>query len=94
MFKEGDKYIHFTKYGSVNKGEVKSYNNERVIDTENLVMYSSQYIITTKNIILKLDDSDGKIYKIEEEFTIEGAKQINEMLTKIMDKKTNRNENL
>jgi hypothetical protein len=89
MFKKGDKYIHFAKYGSINKGEVKSCNNERVIDTENLVMYSSQYIITTKNIILKLDGSDGKIYKIDGEFTVEGANQINDMLTEVMEEKIN-----
>jgi hypothetical protein len=89
MFKEGDKYIHFTKYGSVNKGEVQSCGNHKVIDTKNFVTYHSQYIITTKGIILNLDGSDGKIYKIDGEFTVEGAKRINDVLTKAMEEKTN-----
>ncbi len=89
MFKEGDKYIHFTKYGSVNKGEVKSCGGHSIIDTKNLVTYHSQHIITTKGIILNLDGSDGKIYKIDRVFTVEGANRINDMLTKVMEEKTN-----
>jgi hypothetical protein len=34
-----------------------------------------------------LDGSDGKIYKIDGEFTVEGAKRINDMLTKAMEEK-------
>jgi hypothetical protein len=89
MFKKGDKYIHFTKYGSVNKGEVQSCGSTTSIDTQNLCSYKKLHIITTKGIILNLDGSDGKIYKIDGEFTIEGAKRINDMLTKAMEEKIN-----
>ena len=89
MFKEGDKYIHFTKYGSVNKGEVKSCDSTTSIDTQNLCSYEKLQIITTKGIILNLDGSDGKIYKIDGEFTVDGAKRINDMLTKAMEEKIN-----
>ena len=89
MFKPGSKYIHFTKYGSVNKGEVKSYNCHRVIDTKNLVTYNSPYIITTKGIVLNLDGSDGKIYEVDGEITVERAKRINESLTNVIEKKIN-----
>jgi hypothetical protein len=65
MFKSGDKYIHFTKYGGVNKGEVKSYGETRVIDTKNCVEYLKPHIVTTKNIVLELDGSDGTIFKVK-----------------------------
>jgi hypothetical protein len=89
MFKEGDKYIHFTKYGSVNKGEVKSCGGTHTIDTENNVMYWSPNIITTKGIILNLDGSDGKIFRIEEEYTDEQSQNIDNLLTKLREKKAN-----
>jgi len=65
MFKSGDKYIHFAKWDSVNKGEVKSYGETRVIDTKNCVEYLRPHIVTTKNIVLELDGSDGTIFKIK-----------------------------
>ena len=39
MFNQGDKYIHFTKYGGVNKGEVEWYGTQINWDTENMVAY-------------------------------------------------------
>ena len=65
MFKSGDKYIHFAKYGGVNKGEVKSYGETCVIDTKNCVEYLKPHIVTTKNIVLELDGSDGTIFKVK-----------------------------
>jgi hypothetical protein len=85
----GSKYIHFTKYGSVNKGEVKQCGNELIIDTKNHAKYYSPYIVNTKGIILNLDGRDGKIYKIEEEITIEGAKRIEDFLLKMQSQKSN-----
>jgi len=85
----GSKYIHFTKYGSVNKGEVELCCNEIIIDTKNLAKYYSPYIVNTKGILLNLDGRDGKIYKIEEELTIEGAKRIEDLLLKIQLQKSN-----
>lgn len=76
MFKEGDKYIHFTKYGGINKGEVKWAGYTTVIDTTNKVKYRKHYIVTTKNISLDLDGSDGRIYKIESELTDEQCEKI------------------
>lgn len=74
MLKEGDKYIHFTKYGNINKGEVRLCGSIKSIDTHNLCSYEKHYIINTKGIILELDGSDGKIYKIDGEFTVDDAK--------------------
>lgn len=80
VFKEGDKYIHFTKYGSINKGEVKSCGSTTVVDAFRCVTYKQHYIISTKGILLNLDGTDGKVYKIEDEFTEEeGENFINAM---------------
>jgi hypothetical protein len=42
MFEKGDKYIHFTKYGGVNKGEVESFGYINIIG--NGVAYKKPYI--------------------------------------------------
>lgn len=64
MFKPGDRYIHFTKYGSINFGIVKHVHEINVIDDSNGVIYVSVSIITDKNSCLELDGSDGRIYRI------------------------------
>jgi hypothetical protein len=87
MFKPGSKYIHFTKYGGVNKGEVKSYGETHVMDTKNCVRYIKPHIITTKNIVLDLDGSDGKIFKVEKEYTIEEAKKLSMTIEKMVEYK-------
>jgi hypothetical protein len=65
MFKAGDNYIHFTKYGGINRGEVKWYGEVTTIDAANSVVYQKPYLVTTKNIILELDGTDGRIFKIK-----------------------------
>jgi len=87
MFKSGSKYIHFTKYGGINKGEVKSYGETHVMDTKNCVEYLKPHIITTKNILLELDGSDGTIFKVEKEYTIEEAKRLSMTLQKMTEYK-------
>lgn len=87
MFKKGDKYIHFTKYGGVNKGEVLDVVETNVINTVNKCMYKKLSIITTKRISLELDGSDGKVYKISGEMNEEGVKRIENALNKIRTKK-------
>ena len=87
MFKVGDRYIHFTKYGGVNKGEVKSYGETHIIDTKNCVEYLKTHIITTTNILLELDGSDGKIFKVEKEYTIEESKSLSTTLQKMVEYK-------
>ena len=91
MFNPGDTYIQFTKFGGVNKGKVKTYNETFVIDTKNCVRYLKPHIITEKNIVLELDGSDGKIFKVEKEYTIEEAKRLSmtfEKMTEYKHKKT------
>jgi len=88
MFKQGDKYIHFTKYGSINKGEVRSCGSTKSIDTYNLCSYEKHHIINTKGIKLWLDGSDGKIYKIDQEYTPDQAENINNLIKSAIRKKT------
>lgn len=65
--KPGDKYIHFTKYGGVNKGEVELIGGSLVHDPENEVVYDSRYIKSTVGFLLYLDGSDGRVYRITED---------------------------
>ena len=76
MFKEGDKYIHFTKYGGVNKGEVQRYGQTMNHDYENEVVYVSTYIISTMGHVISLDGCDGKVYKINENMDPEMLKKL------------------
>ena len=69
MFKEGDRYIHFTKYGSVNKGIVEWYGTQINWDTDNKVAYHIPYIKSTKGIIIHLNGEDGRVYKIKDDIT-------------------------
>jgi len=70
-FTPGSKYVHFTKYGSVNIGEVKWFGYYEIIDGELGIHYNVPYISTMKNFSLSLDGSDGKICKISHEMTSE-----------------------
>lgn len=69
MFKPKDQYIHFTRFGGVNKGEVEFEGGWLVIDRENKVMYDQRFIKTTKGFILNLDGSDGQVYLIKDHIT-------------------------
>ena len=93
-FKEGDKYIHFSKYGSINKGEVQSCGSTTVIDAFRCVTYKQYHIISTKGILLNLDGSDGRVYKIEDEFTPEEGENFLNFMTKAQEIKSKRIEEL
>ena len=82
MFKPGDLYIHFTNYGGVNRGVVERIDEHFSWDTGNLCIYAKYKILTTKGISLNLDGSDGKIYKVTEEMSVESAKSINRAVSK------------
>jgi hypothetical protein len=85
MFAKGDFFIHFTRYGGVNKGEVESVGHISVIS--NGVMYRRNYINTTNNVRLNLDGTDGKIYKIERELSAEDSKSIANLAAKMGQKR-------
>lgn len=87
MFKKGDKFIHFTKYGGINKGEVEGLHSTTVWDFNNLCRYESLSIFTTEGVRLNLDGTDGRIYKIDSEMVKDHARQFEKMMKKASDKK-------
>ena len=87
LFNTGDKYIHFTKYGGVNKGEVADIHTVIVLDTDNLCTYTKISILTTKGFSLCLDGSDGKIYKIDSEISEQRAEVLAKGLKRITNRK-------
>ncbi len=76
MFKPGDRYIHFTKYGSIDFGIVKHVHETNITDMQNNVIYVSVSIITDKNTYLELDGSDGRIYRIIKELSDDEIKSL------------------
>lgn len=87
--KAGDNYIHFTKYGGVNKGTVKSVSELTCVDTKNKITYIKYSIVTNNGILLELDGSDGRIYKIEKELTDENCTNIAQTITNMGQHKQN-----
>jgi len=87
MFEKGDKFIHFTKYGGVNRGEVEEIRELNVWDINNLCTYIKYSIFTTNGVSLNLDGSDGKIYKVKSEMSPEKANNLNMILKKASNNK-------
>ena len=94
MFEEGDKYIQFTKYGSVNKGTIKHCGVVSCIDTINGVTYQKPYIVNEKNIHYELDGSDGRFYRVTVEHTKEECEEMVLAYNKLMELKNNRREEI
>jgi hypothetical protein len=76
MFKPGDKYIHFTNYGSISFGTVKHVHEVNITDINNSVVYVSVSIINDKNQCLELDGTDGRIYRIIKDLNEEEIKTL------------------
>jgi uncharacterized protein with NAD-binding domain and iron-sulfur cluster len=94
MFEEGDKYIQFTKYGSVNKGVIKHCGVVNCIDTNNGVSYQKPYIVNEKNIHYDLDGADGRFYKVTVEYTKEECEQMVQAYKKLMELKDDRRQKI
>ena len=95
MFKQGDKYIHFTKYGGVNKGEVEWYGSTMNHDYQNEVVYVSHYIRSTIGHIISTDGSDGRVYRINEDMDPEMLRKLKsstEVLIELKNRKKYINE--
>lgn len=92
MFLQGDKYIHFTKYGGVNKGEVESCGTQINWDTDNMVAYYKPYVKTTVGHIIHTDGTDGHIYKIKDDITKEMLEKLKSSAT-VFEELKNRKEN-
>lgn len=92
MFEVGDKYIHYTKYGGVNRGEVVAVNTTYVHDFPNKCAYERVSILTNNGVSLDLDGSDGKIYRVHNEITEEAAKKWTQLFRKAKDIKNRPNK--
>ena len=91
MFKENDGYIHFTKYGGVNKGVVRRVGETIKWDTDNMVAYHIPYIETTVGHIIHLDGTDGRAFKIKGDITEEMLRRLKSSST-ILEELKNRKE--
>ena len=87
MFKSGDKYVHFTKYGGVNKGEVvKTYSTHTVVDLNNKIRYKRHFIENTKGNSICINEEE--VYLIEKEYTDEQGEIIIENMKSLINKIT------
>ena len=91
MFKENDGYIHFTKYGGVNKGVVRRVGETIKWDTDNMVAYHIPYIETNVGHIINLDGEDGRVFKIKKDITEEMLRKLKSSST-VLDELKNRKE--
>ena len=91
MFKENDGYIHFTKYGGVNKGVVRRVGETIKWDTDNMVAYHIPYIETTVGHIINLDGEDGRVFKIKKDITEEMLRKLKSSST-VLEELKNRKE--
>ena len=90
-FTTGSIYIHFTKYGGVNKGEVKRVGETIKWDTDNMVAYHVPYIETTVGHIIHLNGEDGRVFKIKNDITEEMLRRLKSSST-ILEELKNRKE--
>ena len=77
MLQAGDKYIHFTKYGGVNFGVVKSIWYVHLLDVDNGCMYLKPQLRNESGSNYDMTE-DGKFFKIEKEYTPEEVEAIRE----------------
>lgn len=90
MLEEGDKYIHFTKRGGVNKGTVKRIGSVTEIDTGNQCHYERMYMVNEKNIHYDLDGRDGRFYKVSMEYSKEEANELQRAIDELAEMKNER----
>ena len=90
-FTPGSTYIHFTKYGGVNKGIVKRVGETIKWDTDNMVAYHIPYIETTVGHIIHLNGEDGRVFKIKGDITEEMLRRLKSSST-VLEELKNRKE--
>jgi hypothetical protein len=86
MFKDGDMYIQFTKYGGINRGVVSEVFNTICIDSQNGISYEVPHIRNENGIALNLSE-DGLIYKITHEYTKEECENLRKIGKNIQNRK-------
>ncbi len=87
MLKEGDSYVHFTKYGGIQRGIVESIRYTKGISTTTLCVYEKPYMVNDRGIVYDLDGSDGKFYKVTDEIDKAEAERIDIAYAKLKARK-------
>lgn len=86
MLQAGDKYIHFTKYGGVNFGVVKSIWYVHSLDVGNRCMYLKPQFRNERGSNYDMTE-DGKFFKIEKEYTPEEVEAIRKNIKRLIKEK-------
>lgn len=86
MFKEGDKYVQFTKYGGINRGVVSEVFNTICVDTKNCISYEVPHIRNEKGIVLNISE-DGLIYNITHEYSEEECENMKKIGKRFQNRK-------
>lgn len=89
MFNKGDMYVRFSPYGGITIDEIRSINTVTVTDAAHGFVYKKFSIVNTKGIVIELDGSNGKIYKLENILSKEDCEKIIENMKKISFYKSN-----
>ncbi len=67
--KKGDKYIHYTKYGSVNIGIVAEIGVTHSVILKEGIIIEKPYFLSNNKVLYQLDGSDGQFFIIHKELT-------------------------
>jgi hypothetical protein len=86
MFSPGDRYIHITKHGGINIGTVERIDIHHVIVHDKYVC-EEPVLLSTHGVPYYLDGSDGKILKIEKEYTEREQQLYKETIEVLIEKK-------
>jgi hypothetical protein len=87
IFNPGDRYVHFTKRGGVNRGVVKEIHTTHIVDTKNGLVYLKISLINELGIIYDLDGTDGKFYPIKTELSEEDCERIKNTFNQLSERK-------
>jgi hypothetical protein len=86
MFKEGDMYVQFTKYGGINRGVVSEVFNIICVDSQNGISYEVPHIRNENGIALNLSE-DGLIYRITHEYSKKECENLRKIGKNIQNRK-------
>lgn len=80
---KGDKFICYTKYGGIVKGEIDLIGERVILDITNKISYIESFIITTNGI--PYDSKDIKI--ISREYTQEEIERMERVMERLAERK-------
>ena len=84
-FKVGDLYVHFTKYGGVNKGMIREIHTATCYDTVTSTAYEKYFLININDVMISLNGEDGRVYRVSAELSEQEVSNIVETLATMRD---------